>query len=252
MTATASLWRLTRAEARKLFTTRTVPVTFAAAIALVLVSVVLQAAIAGQQGQPRLGTDESTYKLLSIGVVPVLVMLIIGIIASGGEFRHRTIVPTLLATPSRGRVFAVKVLVIAVIGAIFSAITFGLGLGAVVAELSAHHLHHLPAGTGGLYAGAVIASTCFGMIGVALGALIRNTVGAIVAVIGWTILIEMIILEAVVPSIERWLPTRAAVMLTSTPDSTHLPLVTASLLLTGYAAAILVVACRTTLNRDIA
>ena len=252
MTATASLWRLTRAEARKLFTTRTVPVTFAAAIALVLVSVVLQAAIAGQQGQPRLGTDESTYKLLSIGVVPVLVMLIIGIIASGGEFRHRTIVPTLLATPSRGRVFAVKVLVIAVIGAAFSAITFGIGLGAVVAELSAHHLHHLPAGTGGLYAGAIIASTCFGMIGVALGALIRNTVGAIVAVIGWTILIEMIILEAVVPSIERWLPTRAAVMLTSTPDSTHLPLVTASLLLTGYAAAILVVACRTTLNRDIA
>jgi len=251
MTATVRLWRLARAETRKLFTTRTMPATFAAAIALVLVSVVLQAAIAGQQGQPRLGTDDSTNKLLSIGVVPVLVMLILGILASGGEFRHRTIVPTLLATPSRGRVFAVKVLVIAVIGAAFSAITFGIGLGAVVAELSAHHLHHLPAGTGSLYAGAVIASTGFGMIGVALGALTRNTVGAIVAAIAWTILFEMIILEAVAPGIEKWLPTRAAVVLT-TSGAHPVSLTTASLLLAGYAAALLVAARFATLNRDIA
>jgi ABC-2 type transport system permease protein len=249
MTTTA---RLARAEARKLFTTRAMPASFAAAIALVLVSVVLQAAVAGQQGTPRLGTDDGTYKLLMIGVVPCLVMLIIGILASGGEFRHRTIVPVLLATPGRGRVFAVKVLVVAVIGAVFSAITFGIGLGAVVAELSAHHLHHLPAGTGSLYAGAVIASTCFGMIGVALGALTRNTVGAIVAAIGWTILVEMIILQAVVPGIEKWLPTRAAVMLTTPPDSGHLSLVTASLVLTGYAAALLLAARFATLNRDIA
>lgn len=244
--------RLVRAEARKLFTTRTVPASFAAAIALVLVSVILQAAIAGQQGQPRLGTDDSTYKLLMIGVVPCLVMLIIGILAAGGEFRHRTIVPALLATPDRGRVFAVKVLVIAVTGAVFSAVAFGIGLGAVVAELSAHHLHHLPAGTGGLYAGAVVASTGFGMIGVALGALTRNTVGAIVAAIAWTILIEMIILQAVVPGIEKWLPTRAAVVLTTPPGSGHLSLTTASLLLAGYAAALLVAVRCTTLNRDIA
>ena len=42
--------RLARAEARKLFTTRALPISFAAAIALTLVSVVLQAATAGRQG----------------------------------------------------------------------------------------------------------------------------------------------------------------------------------------------------------
>ncbi len=250
MTATI---RLARTEVRKLFTTRTVPATFAAAIALTLVSVVIQAAIAGQQGTPRLGTDDSTYKLLNIGVVPCLVMLITGILAAGGEFRHRTIVPVLLATPRRGLVFAVKVLVIAVVGAVFSAITFGIGLGAVIAELSAHHLHHLPGGTGGLYAGAVIASTCFGMIGVALGALTRNTVGAIVAVIAWTILIEQIILQAVVPGIEKWLPTHAAVVLTTAPAAGHpVSTATTSLLLAGYAAALLLIARFTSLKRDIA
>ena len=249
MTAIA---RLARAEARKLFTTRALPISFAGAIALTLVSVVLQAATAGQQGKAPLGTDASTYQLLKIGIVPCLVMLVMGVLAAGGEFRHRTIVPALLATPRRGRVFAVKVLVIAAVGAAFSAITFGIGLGAVVAELSAHHLHHLPNGTGGLYAGAVIASTCFGMIGVALGALTRNTVGAVVAVIAWTILIEQIILQAVVPSIEKWLPTHAAVVLTSPPAAGHpLPVATTSLLLAGYAAALLLIARFTTLKRDI-
>ena len=244
--------RLARAEARKLFTTRALPISFAGAIALTLVSVVLQAATAGQQGKAPLGTDASTYQLLKIGAVPCLVMLIMGILAAGGEFRHRTIVPALLATPRRGRVFAVKVLVIAAVGAAFSAITFGIGLGAVVAELSAHHLHHLPNGTGSLYAGTVIASTCFGMIGVALGALTRNTVGAVVAVIAWTILIEQIILQAVVPSIEKWLPTHAAVVLTSPPAAGHpLPVATTSLLLAGYAAALLLIARFTTLKRDI-
>ena len=244
--------RLARAEARKLFTTRALPISFAAAIVLTLVSVVLQAATAGRQGTPPLGTDASTYQLLKIGAVPCLVMLIMGILAAGGEFRHRTIVPALLATPRRGRVFAVKVLVIAAVGAAFSAITFGIGLGAVVAELSAHHLHHLPNGTGSLYAGTVIASTCFGIIGVALGALTRNTLGAIVAVIAWTLLIEQVILQAVVPGIEKWLPTHAAIVLTNAPAVGHaIPVVTTSLVLAGYAAALFLIARFTTLKRDI-
>ena len=245
--------RLARAEARKLFTTRALPISFAAAIVLTLVSVVLQAATAGRQGTPPLGTDASTYQLLKIGAVPCLVMLIMGILAAGGEFRHRTIVPVLLATPRRGLVFAVKVLVIAAVGAAFSAITFGVGLGAVVAELSAHHLHQLPNGTGSLYAGAVIASAGFGIIGVALGALTRNTVGAIVAVLAWTLLIEQIILQAVVPGIEKWLPTHAAIVLTNAPAVGHaIPVVTTSLVLAGYAAALFLIARFTTLKRDIA
>jgi hypothetical protein len=61
----------------------------------------------------------------------------------------------------------------------------------------------------------------------------------------------MIILEAVAPSIEKWLPTRAAVVLT-TSGAHPVSLTTASLLLAGYAAALLVAARFATLNRDIA
>ena len=179
--------RLARAEFRKLFTTRAVLLSIAIAAVLAISSVLIDAAVAGKSGQPVLGSTMETYKMLKIGVVAVVVMLILGILAAGGEFRHRTIVPTLLATPQRARVFAVKVAVIALFGAVFGAVIFGLGLGTVTGVLAAHGIHHLPAEVGRMFIGTVIASACFGMIGVALGALTRNTVGAIVAAIAWAL-----------------------------------------------------------------
>jgi hypothetical protein len=245
--------RLARAEFRKLFTTKALPVSFAISIVLAIGSVIVDAMVAGKNGAPRLGTDASTYQMLKIGSVTCVVMLILGILAAGSEFRHRTIVPVLLATPHRARVFAVKVAVIAVLGATFSALVFGLGLGTIVLELSAHGIHHLPAGAGVLYLGAVIASTCFGMIGVALGALTRNTIGAIVAAIGWTLFAEELILQTVAPGIDKWLPTGAAIGLTNPPSPGHaLSPAAAGLVLTGYAVALLVAASRTAMRRDVA
>lgn len=244
--------RLARAEIRKLRTTRAVPVSFAAAIGLAVVSVVIDALVAGKHGAPRLGSTAADYQMLKFGSVPCVVMLIVGILAAGGEFRHRTIIPAVLAAPHRGRVFAVKALVIAVTGALFGAVTFGLGLAAMAVTLSAHGAGQLPPATDRLYLGTVVATACFGMIGVALGALTRNTVGAIIAAIAWTLFVEQIILQTVLPGIEKWLPTSAAIDLTNVPGPGHtLAPVTASLLLAGYALALLLVSVRTTIPRDI-
>jgi ABC-2 type transport system permease protein len=110
---------------------------------------------------------------------------------------------------------------------------------------------HLPPGAGRLYAGTVISSVCFGMIGVALGALIRNTIGAIVAAIAWTLFVEQVILAAIVPGIEKWLPTAAAIGLTNAPGPRSPSPVTAGLVLAGYAVVLLAGASRTTMRRDI-
>jgi ABC-2 type transport system permease protein len=101
----------------------------------------------------------------------------------------------------------------------------------------------------------VISSACFGMIGVALGALTRNTIGAIVAAIAWALFIEQVILAAIVPGIEKWLPTAAAIGLTNSPGpgpGRVLTPTTAGLVLAGYAIALLVAASRTTMRRDLA
>jgi hypothetical protein len=246
--------RLARAELRKLFTTRALPVSFAIAIVLAIGSVIIDAMVAGKNGSPRLGTDAAVYQMLKFGAITCVVMLILGILAAGSEFRHRTIVPVLLATPHRARVFAVKVAVVAGLGAVFGAVTFGLGLGTVVATLSAHGVHHLPPGVARLYLGTVISSACFGMIGVALGALTRNTIGAIVAAIAWTLFVEQVILAAIVPGIEKWLPTGAAIGLTnaSGPGPAHsLSAAVAGVVLAGYAVVMLLAASRTTIRRDV-
>ena len=243
--------RLVRAELRKLFTTRALPVSFAIAIVLAIGSVIIDAMVAGKNGSPRLGTDAAVYQMLKFGAITCVVMLILGILAAGSEFRHRTIVPVLLATPHRARVFAVKVIVIAGLGAAFSALVFGLGLETIVLTLSAHGIHHLPDGVGRLYAGTVISSACFGMIGVALGALTRNTIAAIVAAIVWTLFVEQVILAAVVPGIEKWLPTAAAIGLTNAPGPGTPSPVVAGLVLAGYAVALLAAASRTTIRRDV-
>jgi hypothetical protein len=112
-------------------------------------------------------------------------------------------------------------------------------------------MHHLPAQTGRMYLGTVIASACFGMIGVALGALTRNTVGAIVAAIAWAIFAEQIILQTVAPSLEKWLPVGASLGLTNPPSPSALAPAAAGLVLTGYAVVLLVAASRTTIRRDV-
>jgi len=243
--------RLARAEVRKLFTTKAVPVTLAIAIVLAVGSVIIDALVAGRQGAAPLGTDASTNQMLKFGAIPCVVMLILGILAAGSEFRHRTIVPVLLATPHRARVFAVKVAVIATLGAAFGALVFGLGLETIVATLSAHGIHHLPGSVGRLYAGTVISSACFGMIGVALGALTRNTIAAIVAAIVWTLFVEQVILAAIMPGVEKWLPTASAIGLTNAPGPGTPSPVLAGLVLAGYAAALLAAASRTTMRRDV-
>jgi ABC-2 type transport system permease protein len=243
--------RLARAEFRKLFTTRAVPVTVAIAAVVAIGSVLIDAAVAGRPGQHPLGSIAETYQMLKIGPVVVVAMLILGILAAGGEFRHRTIVPALLATPRRSQVFAVKVAVIALFGAVFAAVIFGLGLGTIAGVLAAHGIHTLPAAAGQMYIGTVIASAAFGMIGVALGAITRNTVGAIVAAIGWALFVEVITLGNVAPSLDKWLPVGASIGLTNPPGPDVLAPAAAGVVLAGYAVAMLVAASRTTIRRDI-
>ena len=147
--------------------------------------------------------------------------------------------------------FAVKVAVVALFGAVFAAVIFGLGLGTVAGVLAAHGFHSLPAAAGRMYLGTVIASACFGMIGVAVGALTRNTVVAIVASVGWALFVEVITLGTVAPSLAKWLPVGASIGLTNPPAPGVLAPAAAGVVLAGYAVAMLAVASRTTIRRDI-
>jgi hypothetical protein len=181
-------------------------------------------------------------------------MLVLGIVAAGGEYRHRTIVPATLVTPRRGAQVAAKTAAIAIAGVILATLTFGSGLATIVLELSAHGLHRLPPGTGRLFADAVIAAALFGVIGVALGYLTRSTIAAMVCAVGWVLFAELAVLHTLVPQLAKWLVTGAATALTDPTlhGNGTLPAATAIAVLGGYAAVLLAAATAFVVRRDIA
>jgi ABC-2 type transport system permease protein len=144
MTAIA---RLTRAELRKLTTIRTFLLGPALSGGLAVISVIADAASAGKHGRPALGTTAGTDQMLKLGAICCVAMLVLGIIATGSEYRYKTIIPAMLVAPRRGTLVAAKVVGIMVAGVVLSVLTFGLGLVTAVAELAAHGMHHLPADT---------------------------------------------------------------------------------------------------------
>ena len=251
MTAIA---RLTRAELRKLITTRTALITLAIAIALSVISVVVAAANAGQHGTPALGTDGGTYEMLKVGVVSCMAMIVLGIIAAGGEYRHKTIIQAMLITPSRAALVAAKAIAIAIAGVVLAGLTFGVSLATAVGELYAHGVHHLPSGTAGLFAASVAAAVLFGLIGVALGYITRSTVAAVVGAVGWVLFVEFAILHTLAPHLAKWLIIGSALALTSPPahGSATLTPIAAVAVLGAYTIALLAVATGSVLRRDVA
>ena len=155
--------------------------------------------------------------MLKLGAVCCVAMLVLGIVASGGEYRHRTIIPAMLITPRRGALVTAKAIAIAIAGVVLTGLTFGLGLAAVVGELHAHGLHHLPPGTTGMFAGSVAAAVLFGLIGVALGYITRSTVAAVVGAVGWVLFAELAILDTLAPRLSNWLISGTATVLTNPP-----------------------------------
>ena len=88
------------------------------------------------------------------------------------------------------------------------------------------------------------------MLGVSLGAVIRNQLAAVTVAIGWAFLIEGVVSLFLGPDTVRWMPGFAAQAVTS-HGTELLPLWAAAGLLAGYATVGALIATRFTLTRDI-
>jgi ABC-2 type transport system permease protein len=246
--------RLIRAEVQKLFSTRAFPITAVTVAILSGVAAISNVFTAGKNGSAKLGTVDNIHHVLQSGAVTGTTMLAIGIIAMAGEYRHGTIVPSLLAGPDRRKLVIAKMLTLGAVGALFGAICFGIGLTAAVPVFASKGVHHLSGDIPQLFVGAVIVSAVYAMLGVALGALTRSTVAAVVGALVWVQLVEVLILQSVAPGVAKWLPTGAATSITRAASATSHALAPwpATALLIGYAVAIAAVAGTFVVRRDVA
>jgi ABC-type transport system involved in multi-copper enzyme maturation permease subunit len=239
----------------ELYKLRTTP---AAWISLAVTGVLTAASVASNvlvpnPGGPAFGSTDHVNHALSVSALTSMVMLAIGVLVAAGEYRHRTIMQTFLAEPHRARVLAAKAVTVLGIGAVVGAVTFAIAYAEAVALYGARGVHALPVDVLQLWIGATVATALYGLVGVAIGALTRNTVAAIIGAITWVMIIEVGILANLVPDIAHWLPAGAAIALTSVGSAAQgMPSPTvAALVLVGWALMISAVAARFSLRREV-
>jgi ABC-2 type transport system permease protein len=115
-------------------------------------------------------------------------------------------------------------------------------------------LHLSAAGTWLTLGGGVAANLGFALVGVGLGALVRNLAGAIAVALAWIALVEGIAAQLAGPGLARWLPLHASEALDRSRllgASQLLPQWAGGLVLLGYAAVFAGAAVVTTLRRDV-
>ncbi len=205
-----------RSEFLKMRTTRTTALLLLGAAALTLLGVFVEGL---SPKLDKLAQEDTQRTLLGAGASgAVFFATLAGLVAVTSEFRYGTIRPTLLFEPRRRVVLAAKLAAAALAGILFAVICLALSFGAGLAILAARDVNVAltDAHTLALVFGTVAAAALSAMLGVTVGALIRNQVGAIVAVVAYSFLVDAV-LFATVPSLGRYLPGKAGDALSGRP-----------------------------------
>jgi ABC-2 type transport system permease protein len=187
-------------------------------------------------------------------------LLVLGLLGLTTEFRHKTITPTLLATPNRWRLLAGKAASYGIFAIIYALICVGLNFAIAIIWLSAagvpiEYGHGVPGGVGKAFLTLVLT----GMFGLGLGALLRNQAAAMVFGIVYFFILDNVL--NYVPWIRKgyaYTPGGGVKAFNSDghiegmPGDVHLLAPAAGgLLFLAWSLALLVVGGRVSLNRDI-
>ncbi len=232
-----------RAEIIKLWGTPTSWWLAALAVVIVVVPMVLTLTFT------HIRSAADTRSLLSFAGTAGLAMLVLGIVAAAGEYRHHTIVATALISPRR---------VDALVAQVAAYATAGLAVGLVSALLTAAIT--LPwlasknpstgvsaAALATLFVGTIAYTALSAAIGVGLGALVRNQVAA-VAILMLYLSIGGYIVAIALPDISKFDPSAIGIAMSGGtqgiggPSSPLLSIGSAYIAYLAYAAALLGIA----------
>lgn len=193
---------LLRAEVIKLRTTRTFIALAGVAIGLGLLLTALTASI----GEP---SKEDVLTAVFANDTSSFFILVLAVVGISGEWRHRTITSSLLAAPDRLRFLAAKTVAFSVVGVVLSLL---ISLSVAALGFAILGVRDLPTPDAAdlieLTARSAVLAALLGAFGVAVGALVRNQVVAVVGILTLSFILEPAVLM-VEPEVGRYGPLTA-------------------------------------------
>jgi ABC-2 type transport system permease protein len=251
--------RLVRAEFTKLFTTRLWLWLLLGAIGMTALFVSLTIGFSGQEGNPNPPLDTALGQrqlFSSAGGSAAVFTIVLGIIAVTGEFRHQTVTPTFLATPRRGQVVIAKMIAYAIAGVGYGIVTVLAALAIALPWLAAKDIDVSLTGNGlpQTLFGTLVGLAIYTVVGVGLGALIRNQIAAVVGALVYLFVIEGLI--SALPKVRdayKFLPGGAfnGLLDNFQPNVDFLPPWQAGVLLVGYGLVFAVLGTWLAIRRDV-
>lgn len=228
-----------------------------ATLALVTLTVVVNVPTAGAE-HPTVSLTDPNLLASVVGIgfaVPEVFMVLLGALAVTQEFRHSTATATYLGEPRRHRVLLAKWLSLMLSSTLITSasLVVSVPVGAAVISARGGHTNLTPRLWQTISAGFVVMAA-YAVIGVAVGALVRNQIITVVGVLVWMLVVEQIVIPAY-PMAGRWLPAGAtdAWLQLGSALNVHglLPAQLGGLMLITYTAAAVILAVKLTLRRDV-
>lgn len=243
-----------RSELLKQRTTRTNLGLFLSMVALIAAVVLLH--VVSLPAQALIGR-EGQLKVLGLGTTFGMIFAsLLGALSITNEIRHGLIRPTLLATPKRARVIAAKAAASLIGGAMFGLLAEAIAVAVGSTGLAGRGIPIAPSvgDFAQLLIGGAAAAALWATIGVSIGAVVRNQVGAAIGLVVWLLFAEMTLIGSV-PSVGKLLPGASAAalagaMLQQTATYLLVPAL-GGLLIAAYAAAAFGAGLIATARRDI-
>ena len=191
------------------------------------------------------------------GIALAVLMLLLGVLATAGEFRHGTVVATLLVTPRRGSALRAKAAALALVAAVTALVVEAVAVTLGTAFLRAGDVP-VDVGAGDVAVtvlGTVVAAVLYALAGVGLGTLLRDQTAGVGLALAWVGIAEgavPVVLRK--PWLFRWLPGGAANALVGAakPPPDLLPAWAGGLMLAGVAAALVAGGLAAFGTRDVA
>lgn len=201
--------KLVRAEIRKLATTR-MPLAFLAVLAaLAAINAAAVAFGSDMDGtQAFLATALDQQSLIAFSSNALMIAGLFGATAVAREYGHGTVVHTFLANPRRHRAVLAQFIAVALGGAVLGLVGVAMTAGAVVAALPTTDYVFLVS-TGDLvrlFAASSFAGMAGAVLGAGIGALVRNTGGAVTGAVLALVIAPPLVMQ-LASGAANWIPS---------------------------------------------